>query len=89
MESIIDYLRRRLKEVGPRRWEAIAEQAGVARRMPERIAYGERKNPTLRTVQRLLDYFDAIDRGARELPAPDIDPRYLPRSARPREGRPL
>jgi hypothetical protein len=40
-------------------------------------------------VQRLLDYFDAIDRGARELPAPDIDPRYLPRSARLREGRPL
>jgi predicted transcriptional regulator len=86
MESIIDYLRRRLKEVGPRRWEMIAEQAGVARRMPARIAYGERSNPTLRTVQRLLDYFDAIDRGARELPAPDIDPRYLPRSSRPREG---
>jgi hypothetical protein len=76
-EPIIDYLRRRLREAGPRRWERIAAAAGVPRRFPARLAYGERANPTMRSVQPLLDYFAAVDRGSVELPAPDIDRRYL------------
>lgn len=52
-------------------------EAGVARSLPRKLASGERSNPTVATVQPLLDYFAAIDRGERDLPAPDIDPRYL------------
>jgi hypothetical protein len=79
MEPIIDFLRRRLRDAGPRRWERIAEEAGVYRRVPARLVYAERNNPTLATVQPLLDYFDEVDRGLRTLPDPDIDPRYLPK----------
>jgi hypothetical protein len=88
VEPIIIYLQRRLKEAGPRRWERIASEAGVPRRFPSRVAYGERMNPTLRSVQPLLDYFAAIDRGERELPPPAIDPRYLPRAEEPMESHP-
>ena len=70
MESIIDYLMRRLREAGPDRWELIAEEAGIAKTLPRKIAYGDRKNPGTKTIQPLLDYFDAVDRGEREMPEP-------------------
>jgi hypothetical protein len=50
--------------------------------------YGERSNPRVQTIQPLLDYFAAIDRGERELPPPAIDPRYLPRVEEPMESHP-
>jgi transcriptional regulator with XRE-family HTH domain len=81
MEPVIDFLRRRLRDAGPRRWERIAAECGLSRRTPARLVYGERDNPTISTVQPLLDYFDAVDRGERVLPDPDIDPRYLPQTA--------
>lgn len=67
MEPIIVYLRRRLREAGAATWERIADEAGVSRRLPAKIAYGERDNPLVGTVQPLLDYFAAVDRGEREL----------------------
>jgi hypothetical protein len=67
-ESIMDYLKRRLKEAGAARWEAIAEAAGVAKTLPRKLAYSDRENPGVQTVQPLLDYFQAIDRGERALP---------------------
>lgn len=70
MEPIIVYLRRRLREAGAARWERIAAEAGVSPRLPAKIAYGERLNPRLRTVQPLLDFFAAVDRGERALPPP-------------------
>lgn len=70
MESIIQFLERRLKEAGPARWEAIAEIAGVAKTLPRKIAYGDRENPGVQTVQPLLDFFQAVDRGEVELPEP-------------------
>lgn len=79
VEPIIVYLQRRLKDAGPRRWDRIAAEAGVATSLPRKIASGERDNPTVATIQPLLDYFAAIDRGERDLPLPDIDQRYLPR----------
>lgn len=63
------YLRRRLREVGAASWERIAAEAGVSPRLPAKIAYGDRENPRIQTVQPLLDYFDAVDRGERDLPA--------------------
>lgn len=70
MESIIDYLKRKFKEAGPARWEQIASEAGVAKTLPRKIAYDDRDNPGVQTVQPLLDYFMAIERGERELPEP-------------------
>ena len=64
----MDFLRRRLKETGASRWEAIAEATGVSPRLPSKIAYGDRDNPRIETIQPLLDYFAAVDRGERQLP---------------------
>lgn len=70
MESIIDYLKRKLKEAGPARWEAIATYCGVAKSLPRKIAYEDRDNPGVQTVQPLLDFFGALERGEIELPEP-------------------
>lgn len=70
MESIMDYLRRKLTEAGPRRWEAIANETGVAQTLPRKIAYGDRDNPKVETVQPLLNYFFAVERGDKALPEP-------------------
>lgn len=78
MESIMAYLKRRLREAGPPRWEAVAAATGVAKTLPRKIAYGDRENPGVETVQPLVDLFQAIDRGERELPEPLVaDPIAL------------
>ena len=68
METILDYLKRKLREAGPGRWEAIAAATGCAKTLPRKIAYGDRDNPGVETIQPLLDLFHAIDRGERQLP---------------------
>lgn len=76
MESIIDYLKRNLRATGPRLWPAIAAEINAGLndddRVPEsflrKLAYGDRENPGVKSVQPLLDYFQAIDRGERALP---------------------
>lgn len=73
METIINYLKRKLREAGHQRWEAIAIAAGVATTLPRKIAYGDRENPGVGTIQPLFDLFAAIDRGERELPEPIKD----------------
>lgn len=68
MEAIVDYLKRRLIEVGSPRWEAIAAECGIAKTLPRKIAYGDRENPGVQTVQPLLSFFQEVDRGERDLP---------------------
>jgi hypothetical protein len=68
METIMDYLKRKLREAGPARWGAIAAAAGVAKSLPRKLAYEDRSNPGVQTVQPLLDLFYEVDRGGRELP---------------------
>jgi hypothetical protein len=70
MESIIDYLKRKLREAGPARWEPIAERVGCAKTLPRKIAYGDRENPGVETIQPLLTFFQAVERGEGELPEP-------------------
>jgi hypothetical protein len=68
MESIIEYLKRKLRDAGAARWEAIAAECGIAKTLPRKIAYDDRDNPGVQTVQPLVDYFQSIDRGQRSLP---------------------
>ena len=70
MEPIIDYLQRRLREAGPSRWEAIAAASGIAKTLPRKLAYGDRENPGVATIQPLLDFFNRVDSGLCDLPAP-------------------
>lgn len=68
MSSILTPLIGRLRDVGPSLWEPIAQEAGVAKTLPRKLVYGDRDNPRVQTVQPLIDYFAAIDRGERSLP---------------------
>jgi hypothetical protein len=68
METIIDYLKRKLQDAGPSSWELIAIECGVARTLPRKIAYSDRENPGVQTIQPLLDYFAAVDRGELQIP---------------------
>jgi hypothetical protein len=71
MEPIMEYLKRRLREAGAARWEAIAAEAGVGKTLPRKLVYdSKRENPGVATIQPLLDYLNAVDRGERELPEP-------------------
>jgi hypothetical protein len=70
MEPIIDYLKRHLRDAGPATWEAIAVEAGVAKSLPRKIAYGDRENPGIATIQPLVTFFQDVERGVRVLPAP-------------------
>jgi hypothetical protein len=79
MSNILDRLRRRLLDVGPRRWAAIVEAintgCGEADRISyhtlRKIAYRDAQNPGIKTVQLLLDYFAQIDAGTLTLPEPE------------------
>lgn len=80
-ESITDYLKRRLREAGAARFDAIAAAATKLAGLPEehgvkgsfirKFVYGSRENPRVQTIQPLLDFFAAVDRGEQPLPEPD------------------
>lgn len=71
METIIDYLKRKLRDAGSARWELIAAESGVAKTLPRKIAFNDRDNPGVQTIQPLIDYFREIERGERALPSVD------------------
>lgn len=80
VESITEYLHRKLTEAGTARFEAIATEAtryaGLADDDEARVRvsfvrkffYGDRPDPRVGTVEPLLNYFRAVDRGERKLP---------------------
>ena len=70
VETITDYLKRRLREAGAARFDGIAEATGVTGSFIRKFVYGSRENPRVQTIQPLLDFFAAVDRGERQLPAP-------------------
>lgn len=74
-ESITEYLKRRLREAGAARFAAIAEATGVTDSFIRKFVYGSRDNPRVQTIQPLLDYFAAVDRGERKLPEVVPSPR--------------
>lgn len=78
MEPILTFLQRRLKAAGPGRWPQIAEIASakladgdrISFHLLRKLAYGDRENPGIKYVQPLLDFFDEVDRGLRDMPEP-------------------
>jgi hypothetical protein len=56
-EPIIETLRRNLRSVPPSEWEQIAQECGIAKTLPRKIAYGDRPNPGVMTIQPLVDWF--------------------------------
>lgn len=55
--TIIDALKKQLMSVPHKEWERIAKECGVAKTLPRKIAYGDRKNPGVMTVQPLVTWF--------------------------------
>lgn len=50
-ESLLGYVRRRLKDEGPKNWQLIADQSGKPVSVLRKIAYGDRKNPRIETIE--------------------------------------
>lgn len=67
IEPITDYLKRKLREVGAARFDAIAEAAGVNASFIRKFFYGSRENPRVQTIQPLIDYFSKLERGEEDL----------------------
>jgi hypothetical protein len=57
--QILPQLRQALKRAGPAAWPQIAAMTGQSVHGLRKLAYGDRKNPSLKTVQSLLEYFGA------------------------------
>lgn len=72
IEPIADHLKRRLRDAGASRFEAIAEHTGVALSFIRKFVYGSRENPRIQTIQPLLDFFAAVDAGAVDLKALEV-----------------
>jgi len=73
---IIEYLQTKLREAGPRRFHAIAAETGLSESILPKLAYGMRDNPRVQTIQPLLDFFQAIERGERDLPEPKSERQH-------------
>jgi hypothetical protein len=62
------YLKRRLKEVGPQVRDAIADETNRPRSLLTKIAYANRDDSLVSSIEPVLDLLRAVDRGDRELP---------------------
>lgn len=60
-EPIMDYVRRRLRKFGPSKWAEVAQATGCKESMLRKIAYGDRNNPGIATIQPLLTYLRECD----------------------------
>lgn len=58
-ESTIEFVRRQLREAGAKQWPDIARRTGTSANTLRKMAYGDRKNPRIETIEPLLRYFRA------------------------------
>ena len=68
MSSILLPLVDRLRSIPSKQWEEVARAAGCAKTLPRKLATGDRTNPGVQTIQPLIDFFAAVDRGEAALP---------------------
>lgn len=57
-ESLLDYVIGQL-QASKGQWAVIAKRTRISKRTIEKIAAGDTKDPRIRKVQRLADYFRA------------------------------
>ena len=69
MSQILNTLVARLERFTLAELEAIAHAAGVPPDLPRKLRSGERKNPTLRSIEPLIDFFNKVDLGLVVLPS--------------------
>ncbi|WP_295851020.1 hypothetical protein [uncultured Xylophilus sp.] len=62
-EPLTDYLMRHLKAAGTARFQEIADASGVRVSFIRKFFYGMRENPRVKTIQPLIDYFQATTAG--------------------------
>jgi len=65
-------LQDRLRAVPSSLWPLIAAEAGVESQLPKKVVHRPR-NFGIYTVLPLMQYFDAIDAGLRELPRVTVE----------------
>lgn len=68
MSQILNTLVARLGPYTHAELEDIAHAAGVPPDLPRKLRSRERKNPTLRSIEPLIDYFNKVDQGLVVLP---------------------
>lgn len=79
MESIAAYLRRKLKEAGAERWQPLADEIGCNFHTLRKFVYTEKdgdreRGLRLSIADDLMQIFQAIERGERDLPSPTPEP---------------
>jgi hypothetical protein len=67
METILNYVQRRLRDVGPPEWGAIAVEAGIKESVPRKLVY-ERTNTRINALEPIYRYFLHRDYGSSCLP---------------------
>ncbi|MGP1685378.1 MAG: hypothetical protein ACTS8S_23890 [Giesbergeria sp.] len=50
--------------------EGLPDDKHIGVHLLRKLAYGDRDNPGVQTIQPLLSFFQAVDAGERELPGP-------------------
>lgn len=73
MEPILTGLQRRLSALTPAQRTAVAAELGISRTLIPKLLGGHRENPRVQTIQPLIDFFAAVDRGERALPGAVAD----------------
>lgn len=74
MSTILTPLVARLRQFNQAQLEVIAQEAGVAKTLPRKLACGDRPNPTVQTIEPLIEYFSRVDRGEKVLPFQPVKP---------------
>lgn len=72
MSQIVNTLVARLGRFTHAELEAIAHAAGVSPDLPRKLRSGERSNPTVRSIEPLIDYFNKVDQGLVVLPSEGV-----------------
>jgi transcriptional regulator with XRE-family HTH domain len=67
MEPILSYVVRNIRSIHHSRWDALADACGVSKSAVRKIAYHDRSNPTVQTIQPLVTFFQQVDAGTRSL----------------------
>lgn len=58
-EDLLAFVKRRLRADGPKKWPEVAQETGRGVALLRKIAYGDRKNTKLDTIQPVVTYYQS------------------------------